>query len=169
MNTGKSVRRYSRWKYSAKWGKYFAHWGVAIPVAVALVMGFMGGMTGLLYLLVELLDWAFLSSEEFLDNTWSERIHRQAYLLTLIGLMGILLTLRLLFRNLLYFMEKEDEDGHFLNPLPPEENPLLTEEELLVRASVPTPEVQHAVLLRVATTTAEIPPEQLLRTANDRG
>jgi hypothetical protein len=152
MKSGREIRKYGTPARILAYVRYGIHQGVVLPVKIAMVSAavILGCITcifgiGLLADLAVPLDMLL---------TW---------VLFLVCLSATAALLRLTVYMLVHVPK-----GHILNPMPPRENPLLPDKELLVRAADST-SAQPQELLRATQATCAAPPEELLRAGRGEG
>src|SRR2546430_15406135 len=121
MKAGKSIRRYGRPARVLEYVRYGIHQSVVVPVKVLLIGATVvcGCFTCILG--IGLLEYLVVPLDMLL--TW---------VLFMACLSATASLLRMTVHVLIHVPK-----GHVLNPLPPQENPLLPDAELLVRAATP--------------------------------
>jgi hypothetical protein len=160
MDKGKDVRKYGKVTRSLRWGKYVLHLGALFPIRTLAVVATVGGFLGavLCALVTVLVLIAVFYGEVFYGEAMGIRF-------LFAGAVGLLLSIGIAYSGVKFLsMSLWGIKGTILRPLQPAENPILPDEELLVRASSMSA-AQPAELLRAAAETTEEKPEELLRGA----
>ena len=148
-----AIRRYSRLRHLFSHTRYRLQQGVALNIRGALFV------VALLCLLL------FGYGAIFCLVTIAAAIFTGQFLVGAILGFGLLACIGTVIGciRVLKFISVKAPQGTLLNPLPPKENTILPETELLLRASVADSGAQSTELLRPASDGATEPAEQLLR------